>query len=834
MTEEFLAIWRRADSDPKEVLRIIETENKGDQLRYWVNAMKLLQTPSPASPALPTSSPDPPAGTVAGTSTVAPEVPVISFTISENSSTDDLGKQSASDGSSASSESWVEIPKPLALLHHNSTSTEPNSESSRALEYRPLDKGKNRAMEGPEPSLPQNDSSGKENTRPALNPFSPESASNLWTSSESIVSFSSSTSRPRAISDGPQTKESILTNNWNFSTLPDDDNVDYKFSWNKGNDTPTEISRATPGPDFSAQITGPENHIHDSQAWKAAQDLRVQQAIARGREVHKTALADHESASQLHIEKHDAESTTNEKEDSIETPGEFVYRPIILDEAVELSDSDNEIEPDETATPIVLPIDVPLPETREPVLARPADPQGLLANIADFLWGGVGDDRPQEEQGANDEHIVQDLAAEAPFVPVVHQDPFDQGGEFVEQDREVVEAAIAAGIDPNDQDAIDDAEDFEGIMELVGMRGPIFSLVQNALFSAFLLALTVAFGIWIPYNIGRVSLLLLANPGPAFKLPLRLIFGLAALMQDLALSLMGVVSWCLIRIFSVPLSIWYSASDSTPGLGIRSTALNVSQSALERVMDSTVKSLAHIGDSEIFAFSAASHESLIYLKNLVIDTLITIGETVSYIFVGDYGVTRASIWAILAGAFNHGWHFISAVPGFLARSDSWVISLEVGKRGSPLDLELSVWDGMDRFWATVAGYTALSLLGALYVKKGSPFSTGPVGREWEATIIDLLNQAGGVMKVILIISIEMLVFPLYCGLLLDAALLPLFDNTTIVSRILFTFKSPLTSIFVHWFVGTCYMFHFALFVSMCRKIMRKGVLCKFFNTCSRI
>jgi E3 ubiquitin-protein ligase MARCH6 len=171
-------------------------------------------------------------------------------------------------------------------------------------------------------------------------------------------------------------------------------------------------------------------------------------------------------------------------------------------------------------------------------------------------------------------------------------------------------------------------------------------------------------------------------------------------------------------------------------------------------------------------------------------------------------------------------HFVSAVPALLARSDSWVISLEVGGRSKPLDLELSVWDGVDRFWATVAGYTALSLLGTLYVKKGSPFSNGPIGREWEATIIDLLNQAGGVMKVILIISIEMLVFPLYCGLLLDAALLPLFENTTIVSRILFTFESPLTSIFVHWFVGTCYMFHFALFVSMCRKIMRKGVLCK--------
>jgi E3 ubiquitin-protein ligase MARCH6 len=83
------------------------------------------------------------------------------------------------------------------------------------------------------------------------------------------------------------------------------------------------------------------------------------------------------------------------------------------------------------------------------------------------------------------------------------------------------------------------------------------------------------------------------------------------------------------------------------------------------------------------------------------------------------------------------------------------------------------------------------------------------------------------MKVIMIISIEMLVFPLYCGLLLDGALLPLFENTTFKSRLLFTYNYPLTSVFVHWFVGTGYMFHFALFVSMCRKIMRQGVLCKF-------
>jgi len=60
----------------------------------------------------------------------------------------------------------------------------------------------------------------------------------------------------------------------------------------------------------------------------------------------------------------------------------------------------------------------------------------------------------------------------------------------------------------------------------------------------------------------------------------------------------------------------------------------------------------------------------------------------------------------------------------------------------------------------------------------------------------------------------------------DIAMLPLFETATVASRIQFAVDFPFTNVFVHWFVGTCYMFHFALFVSMCRKIMRTGVLCE--------
>lgn len=198
-------------------------------------------------------------------------------------------------------------------------------------------------------------------------------------------------------------------------------------------------------------------------------------------------------------------------------------------------------------------------------------------------------------------------------------------------------------------------------------------------------------------------------------------------------------------------------------------------------------------------------------------------------FVQQYALNLATAKTIFQQLAGQAVRLIATLPGVLAKSDSWVISLNMPARSIPLDPSLSCWGGVDRFWAILSGYIAFCFIGAAYVRKGSPFSSSQTGKEWEAMIIDILHQAGGVMKVILIISIEMLVFPLYCGMLLDLALLPLFDQATISSRLIFTIYTPLTSIFVHWFAGTCYMFHFALFVSMCRKIMRSGVLCKFSN-----
>ena len=77
----------------------------------------------------------------------------------------------------------------------------------------------------------------------------------------------------------------------------------------------------------------------------------------------------------------------------------------------------------------------------------------------------------------------------------------------------------------------------------------------------------------------------------------------------------------------------------------------------------------------------------------------------------------------------------------------------------------SSWTAADRVVAVIAGYFLFTIVGAWYLSKQKS-QAGTYRRHLEKTSIELLQQAGGVMKVILIIGIEMFVFPLYCGLLL--------------------------------------------------------------------
>ncbi|KAJ5617339.1 hypothetical protein N7537_002453 [Penicillium hordei] len=478
---------------------------------------------------------------------------------------------------------------------------------------------------------------------------------------------------------------------------------------------------------------------------------------------------------------------------------------------------------------------IPVPNVQ--VDNRP--PLGITERMFEWFWGDItpaerGTEEPAPE---DDEHVVQDPALEDPFVPLPNR------MENIQPDAAADAAAAAdAGLDPNDIDAIE-GDDFEGIMDLIGMHGPIFGLFQNGVFCALLIAFTVAIGIWLPYLWGKIALVLLANP-------LELVIGVpitaVEVAADIALdTLIGVVGY-LMYWFSLVLKIVLSPFSALLPIGewitrdksVTSASLSLIDASSHR-LNKVIKAFLVFHESDIPMFSVLSHQALKLHQARIGAMFQSVYATVKFI-LHDFPLRLVTLG--VPGAISLDFD-ISYVKNFIGQAQQQLITFaksslfsmpgtrfmnaSAAKAASatvPVDYDLAVWDSKDRVIAIFMGYLLAFMIGLLYLRITGLISGANRGQRIEGLLAEVLIQAGGVMKVILIIGIEMIVFPLYCGSLLDLALLPLFSDATVASRIAFTAASPLTSLFVHWFVGTCYMFHFALFVSMCRKILRSGVL----------
>ena len=479
-------------------------------------------------------------------------------------------------------------------------------------------------------------------------------------------------------------------------------------------------------------------------------------------------------------------------------------------------------------------------------------PQNLAEAVGDWLWGEVPEvDAAQEEpEEDDDEHVVQDVANEEPFVPraqgqlVLRAENAPEDRAPVQADPEVLRAAAEAGIDPGDAEAVEDGEDLEGVMDLIGMQGPLAGLVQNGMFSAVLISLSVFFGIWIPYIAGKLVLVFLANPVSLLvKMPLKWVSATADMIIDLSIFMFGYFFYLVdaaVRLTVTPVGwILPIAKEVNRNKFIPMVAYKYTRSAAERLGRSFVATSTNFSDSDIPVFSILAHESLNNIQAHLLHGIRTIisaihktAEANSSKALAIQSVKDAlgAILLRLQQLYSLIWaatsQWVLDLPS-LIKSNPLQINLEIPRRTTPIDYNLAQWSIRDRIFAVLLGYIFFSVAGAAYLRIRSSIRDFQENERSDGVLVDALNQAGGVIKVILIITIEMTIFPLYCGMLLDIALLPLFGGSTVLSRLLFTANSPATSLFIHWFVGTCYMFHFALFVSMCRKIMRPGVLCKF-------
>ncbi|CAK4031043.1 ERAD-associated E3 ubiquitin- ligase doa10 [Lecanosticta acicola] len=491
--------------------------------------------------------------------------------------------------------------------------------------------------------------------------------------------------------------------------------------------------------------------------------------------------------------------------------------------------------------------------------SRPTEPalsqqQGPPANawtkLVDWFWGDIEAPGTLEPLADPNEEMVGEGedAQQAPFVPVQGGQPAIPDNPHHEEeqqnDPEVVAAAQQAGLDA---EAIEDAEDLEGILELIGLQGPLIGLFQTSCFCSVLVTGTVFGAVGLPYVWGKLVLSFIGAPVTFLvKTPLQVASFIADLLIDLTLLVVGWFVFVLGLGVGLILSVFttwaptYRDSDAFQWITkfVTSTAANAGYR-----LQNLLLSEAPVGYPGMpgwnWAFLSASvhaHASLKTLEAEVNSMLNRIGHFITSVVETISSGSTSFLWGRVSSAMSH----VHAVPAKLLAglealgqyTRPWLDIIGNLRNGTlvipseqvPMDPALVYWNSNDRGLAVLAGYMALAALATIYVAADTPITRSQAGQKAEKVVRDSLRQAGGVFKVILIISIEMLVFPLYCGLLLDIASLPLFNNASVATRWAFAVHSPYTFCFWHWFVGTGYMFHFALFVAMCRKILRKGVL----------
>ncbi|EMC93802.1 hypothetical protein BAUCODRAFT_36255 [Baudoinia panamericana UAMH 10762] len=489
---------------------------------------------------------------------------------------------------------------------------------------------------------------------------------------------------------------------------------------------------------------------------------------------------------------------------------------------------------------------------------RPPPPQPTpFQRLADWFWADI---QPQNAPDnappppPNEERAVEADGEAAAFLPGALPPPAGAAAlpaaALDAPDPEVLAAAQQAGALDPDGGAIDpELEDLEGIFELVGLQGPLLGLLQTSTFASVLVTGTVFGAVGLPYMWGKLVLSFLANPWTILvKAPFRLVSWVADFAVDMALLVGG---WTVVGslftvncVFEVVGLVLEFAAGWETGLGqgskygvwLAQVAMQTAGKAgvrLEELLfgaDTAVESVGkEVGVNWAFlAASVHAHASLREIQGDVRAVVDWTGRGITVMVEMISSGSASGVWQQAKDLPAQVFHALVAVGRYWEPLLRSLGLLSPGVAGSSsatsLDADLVYWSTTDRTLTVAIGYLSLALLAALYVALDTPLARTEAGRKTEKAVRDTLRQAGGVLKVILIISIEMLVFPFYCGVLLDVAFLPLFKNATVAGRWQFARERPWMFCFVHWFMGTCYMFHFALFVGMCRKILRKGVL----------
>ncbi|KAG9309896.1 hypothetical protein JVU11DRAFT_9928 [Chiua virens] len=315
-------------------------------------------------------------------------------------------------------------------------------------------------------------------------------------------------------------------------------------------------------------------------------------------------------------------------------------------------------------------------------------------------------------------------------------------------------------------DGVDDLEaavedDMEGALEAIGLRGPLFGLVQNVILMIFVLDTAIGFGIWLPFTLGKTAALLSLDPQRAFHilhLPIR---GMR-IMTDPFVDFFTLV----LGRFLFP--FFYKISGF--------------------VLSNATKRSEFTAVASLWLQSPPQERAPSLLQK-----------------INDFFESDSAIAQLLEPHFAHLGREVRLFTTHFQQS--WA-SLTLGHGSS------------ECAFAIILGYGVVGIILALYLNVFTVGNARTAGR----AVRNVVRQQLLVVKVAMFIIIELIVFPLGCGTMLDACTIWVFPEASLNSRIAFFTQAPLTAMFYHWVAGTMFMYQFAVLLGGCRNIMRAGAM----------
>jgi len=354
------------------------------------------------------------------------------------------------------------------------------------------------------------------------------------------------------------------------------------------------------------------------------------------------------------------------------------------------------------------------------------------------------------------------------------------------------DADAAANLDLNEEADGNVDDDMEGAMEAIGMRGPLFGVFQNAALMIFVLDTAIGICIWVPFTIGKTTALLSLDPHRLLQvlhLPIRAMRLITdPIVDSVAYIILSFILPHILTVFSIFFRLFSFVASNSVGKIVGTSSSSGISDFSARLLNQSSEFISKPLDY----FASWSSPS-----NLTDTEVISNSTSVLMVIPDHLGFTEPYF-----AALGH------EVRELTTKFQSTWIRLALGS------------EPPNRAFAVFLGYCVVSFLFSLYLN----ILTVGNARTAGLAVRNAVRQQLLVLKVATFIFIELVIFPLGCGIVLDLCTVWLFPEANMHSRVAFFGQAPLTAMFYHWVAGTMFMYTFAVLLSGCRSVMRPGAM----------